>query len=100
VVWLAQEVPLAKAISSRSWLPQPVVGRDELLGPRFVAAEDSGEAKAQDLRFWGPGEISFRIPEGFTRFVSKLRRSEQARFAATVGCEVWDGETRVWEGGL
>jgi hypothetical protein len=100
VVWLAQEVPLAKAISSRSWLPQPVVGRDELLGPRFVAAEDSGEAKAQDLRFWGPGEISFRIPEGFPRFVSKLRRSEQARFATAVGCEVWDGETRVWEGGL
>jgi hypothetical protein len=100
VVWLAQEVPLAKAISSRSWLAQPVAGRDEMLGPRFVAAEDSGEAKAQDLRFWGPGEISFRIPEGFTRFVSKLRRSEQARFAATVGCEVWDGETRVWEGGL
>jgi len=97
VVWLASQESLSKKTFQRSLLKESFSGRDALLGPRFFSANGRDDAKFQDLNFVGPGEISFRIPKGFQRFVAKVRRSEKTRFATTVRCEVWIGDDIAWK---
>ncbi len=100
VVWLASQTALTKKTYQRSLLHETISGRDDLLGPRFFSADGSEEAKSQDLQFSGPGEIAFRIPTGFHRFVTKIRRSDKTRFATTVQCQVWVGESLAWDATL
>ena len=108
VVWLAAQPPLSSKSSQRSLLEKNIAGRENLLGPRFYTADTmktseatkTSEAKSQDLLFSGPGEITFRVPEGFKRFVSKVRRFEKTRYATTVNCKVWVGDTLAWEANM
>lgn len=95
VVWLSAQTALSKKTFQRGLLTESILGRDFLLGPRFYAADGNSDPKAQDLHFAGPGEISFRVPDGFNRFLTKIRCSERARFMTTVQCEIWVGDTQA-----
>ena len=100
VVWLASQPALSKKTFQRAFMKETIAGRDEMLGPRFFSADGSQEAKSQDLNFVGPGEVSFRIPVGFKRFVAKIRRSDKTRFASAVQCQVWVGDDLAWSTAL
>jgi hypothetical protein len=99
VVWLASQSPLSSKSYQRSLLEKEIIGRESLLGPRFYSSDATKtvEAKSQDLLFGGPGEITFRVPDGFKRFVAKVRRFEKTRYATSVNCKVWVGDTLAWE---
>ena len=99
VVWLASQPALSSKSFQRSLLEKDITGRESLIGPRFYSADTmkTSEAKSQDLLFSGPGEITFRVPEGFKRFVTKVRRFEKTRYATTVNCKVWVGDALAWE---
>ncbi|MDZ4850221.1 MAG: hypothetical protein SGI77_13135 [Pirellulaceae bacterium] len=96
VVWLASQTALATKTFQRTFTGSAIPGRDTLLGPRFDSADGSSDAKSQDLHFTGPGEITFRVPSGFRRFVSKIRRFEKARFMSAIQCEIWLGDELAW----
>jgi len=99
IVWLASQTPLVSKTFQRSLLAGAIPGRDALLGPRFYSSDSnkSTDAKSQDLLFSGPSEISFRVPEGFKRFVAKVRRFEKASYSTSVNCKVWIGDSLAWE---
>ncbi len=96
VVWLASQTPLVKKIASRSLLKQPVAGREEMLGPRFLSVDGDEGAQSQDLRFIAPGEMVFRIPGRISKFVAKVDRYDRTEFASTVQCQVWVGDRLAW----
>ena len=104
VVWLASQKPLSKDAYQRAFVANTFPISNELLGPRFYASirpeigntDSPADAKDQDLHFGGPGEIVFRIPEGFQRFVAKVRRFETVRYTTVVDCEVWVGDKLSW----
>ena len=100
VVWLASQAPLSKKTWERSIIKDAVIGRDALLGPRFASTDGSDDAKAQDLHFLAPGEIAFRVPSGFRRFVAKVKRAEKAQFSTSLQCQVWVGDDLAWEATL
>jgi hypothetical protein len=97
IVWLASQAPIEVETFHRSFLQSEITRRQLLLGPRFIAVTGEDQAKSKDLCFKGPGCIVFRVPEGFNRFVSRVHRSETAKYLSSVALEVWDGDQVAWK---
>jgi hypothetical protein len=97
VVWLASQTPLEVEVFQRSFFKTEMPSRQLLLGPRFVALDGDDQAKSKDLCFKGPGRIVFRVPDGFSRFVARLHRSESAKYLSSIKLEVKDGDAIAWQ---
>jgi hypothetical protein len=70
---------------------------ERALAPRMVRRLTDTETVAEDLLFPGPGSYVFRVPEGFTRLVSKIERTGSGSQQSAVTVEVWQDDVRVFE---
>jgi hypothetical protein len=70
---------------------------ERALAPRMVRRRTDTESMAEDLLFPGPGSYVFRVPEGFTRLVSKIERTGGGAQQSPVTVEVWQDDVRVFE---
>ena len=70
---------------------------ERALAPRMVRRRAETGSLAEDLFFPGPGSYVFRVPEGFTRLVSKIERTGGGAQQSPVTVEVWQDDVRVFE---
>jgi NPCBM/NEW2 domain len=100
VKWLASLDVLDRKSANRIATQSAIAIRDKLFGPRFVNTQNGLDQVDQDLVFASPGEITFRVPEGFQYFVSKVGRRSEGDARSLVSVEIWQAEERIFAGEL
>jgi hypothetical protein len=98
VRWFAA-IPILEAKAfDNPFLSVPVAGRSSLLAPHFKSqgAEAADEPSNKNLLFPVDGEIVARVPDGTTRFRSRIARPDDAKIQDKVLCEVWSNEELLW----
>lgn len=100
VTWMSSLKPIESKTTSQSLLKEQIKSRDELFAPKFVSSDGTSDLKSQDLLFRLPGEIVFRSPVGYTKFIGKIRRFEKSDFYSAVTCDIYIGDTLAKSVGL
>ena len=100
VRWLAGLDVLDRKTTGRVQTQSPIAIRDKLFGPRFVNVPGVADQSEQDLVFASPGEITFRVPDGFRFFASKVGRRSEGDARSLVSVEIWQAEERLFAGEL
>lgn len=94
--WLSQaELLEAKGNASSLLKNNPL--RDAVFRPHFSAGNGIADSLDQDLDFKVPGEASFRIPAGVTRFASSIMRTSEGDVRSELSIEIWVQDKKVWE---
>jgi hypothetical protein len=94
--WLA-EIPVLESKGRSGLISSPPIPRmQQALAPRFMATEPvSGNAADSDLVFPMPGELVFRMPEGFQRFQTIVARSDSGEKRTALTLEIWQDDERI-----
>jgi len=96
--WLSEIEPLdSKSEKRMDWkLESKSLGK--ALAPHFEArGADKTAGLGMDLFFPMPGSYTFRIPEGFTRFQTRLVRGDRGEQRSELTVEVWQDDVKVLE---
>ena len=64
--------------------------------PKWVTQRDG----RKDLLFPGPGEVVFRVPDGMTKFKTRVQRASEADMQSAVSIEVWVDDQIAYRGEL
>jgi hypothetical protein len=64
--------------------------------PKWVTLRDG----RKDLLFPGPGEVVFRVPDGMTKFKTRVQRASEADMQSAVRIEVWVDDQIAFRGEL
>jgi hypothetical protein len=98
--WLAELPVLERKLVVGMGPDRTAAMRDNLFAPRMVSSTGSTSFADQDLFFSVPGEITYRVPEGFRRFRCRVQRSSTNDFRGQLQLEVWLGDQLAWSGKL
>lgn len=100
VRWLAAIPALEKKSRDNPFLATPFDGRKNLLSPYFSSqanvVDASDEMSIKNLVFPVDGEFLTRVPEGTSRFRSKIVRPDDAKVQGNIRCEVWSNDQQIW----
>ena len=72
-----------------------------MMVPRFVSGRDQprgsseGRAEDSDLVFLSPGSFTFRVPEGFSRFRTRIERSGTGTTQSDLTIEVLQDDQSI-----
>ncbi len=107
VKWLA-ELPTLAAVSDRriEWkgggesvgkmmVPRFVSGPDQSRGEQPLG-ESEGKSEDFDLVFLSPGSFTFRVPEGFSRFRTRIERSGTGTTRSDLTIEVLQDDQSIF----
>jgi len=97
VRWLAEADMLERKATSRVSVQSPITIRDKLFGPQFVSPNALANQSDQDLVFASPGEITFRVPEGFQYYAAKIGRRSTGDSQSQVSVEIWQADERLFQ---
>ena len=64
--------------------------------PKWLTQRDG----RKDLLFPGPGEVVFRVPEGMTKFKTRVQRASDADMQSAILIEVWVDDQIAFRGEL
>ena len=104
VRWFASIPVLEAKAFDNPFLSVSVSGRSILLAPHFAArttrleaaSEPSTEPSTKNLLFPVDGEIVARVPDGTTRFRTRIVRPDDAKIQDKIRCEIWSNEDLLW----
>jgi len=104
VRWFASIPVLEAKAFENPFLSVLVSGRSILLAPHFAArttgleaaSEPSTEPSTKNLIFPIDGEIVARVPDGTTRFRTRIVRPDDAKIQDKILCEIWSNEEILW----
>jgi len=104
VRWFASIPVLESKAFDNPFLSVPVSGRSILLAPHFAArttglgaaSEPANEPSTKNLLFPVDGEIVARVPDGTTRFRTRIVRPDDAKIQDKILCEIWSNEDLLW----
>ena len=100
VRWLASIPVLESKAFDNPFLSVLVRGRSILLAPHFAALstglEVADEPSTKNLLFPVDGEIVARVPDGTTRFRTRIVRPDDAKIQDKIVCEIWSNEDLLW----
>ena len=74
--------------------------RGKMFAAKFQSTEGSKSSDDQDLFFPAPGEIIFRVPEGFKTFEAMVQRSASGDARSPIVLEVYQNDQKLWESTL
>jgi hypothetical protein len=101
VRWFASIPVIETKAFDNPFLSVSVRGRSALLAPHFASSSKNGrdiadEPSTKNLVFPVDGEIVARVPDGTTRFRTRIVRPEDAKIQDKIRCEIWSNEDLLW----
>ncbi|MCY2976598.1 MAG: hypothetical protein NTW52_18225 [Planctomycetota bacterium] len=100
VRWFAAIAVIESKAFDNPFLSVSVRGRSVLLAPHFASnskgRDIADEPSTKNLVFPVDGEIVARVPDGTTRFRTRIVRPEDARIQDKILCEIWSNEDLLW----
>ncbi len=100
VRWFASIPVIESNAFDNPFLSVSVRGRSVLLAPHFASRsqqrEVADEPSTKNLVFPVDGEIMARVPDGTTRFRTRIVRPEDAKIQDKIRSEIWSNEDLLW----
>lgn len=100
VRWFASIPVIESTAFDNPFLSVSVRGRSVLLAPHFASSSSgrdvADEPSTKNLVFPVDGEIVARVPDGTSRFRTRIVRPEDAKIQDKIRCEIWSNEDLLW----
>ncbi len=100
VRWFASIPVIESKAFDNPFLSVSVHGRSVLMAPHFESRSKGrtvvDEPSTKNLVFPIDGEIVARVPDGTTRFRTRIVRPDDAKIQDKIRCEIWSNEELLW----
>ena len=99
--WLSELETMDAAAVKQIEFKSPITNLDKAFAPRFVvngrAATATSQSADKDLYFPSPGQLTFRVPDGFSSIQCRVERTDDGAQRTDLSLEVWQDDQRVAE---